>query len=52
MGFTTPIQLCCGSIYAAADCVHKKALVQVNVYVLLIRTDVRDAHLRGVSTRI
>jgi len=52
IGFTTPIQLCCGSIYATAYCVHEKALVQVNVYILLIRTDVRDTHLRGVSTRI
>jgi len=50
--FTNRIQLCCGSMYAAADRVHEKALVQVNVYVLLIRTDLRDSHLRGVCTRI
>jgi len=34
IGFTNPTQLRCGSIYAAADRIHEKALVQVNVYFL------------------
>jgi hypothetical protein len=32
IGFINPTQLCCGSSYAAADRVHEKSFVQVNVY--------------------
>jgi len=38
IGFINPTKLCYGSIYAAVDGVHEKALVQVNVYFLVALT--------------